>query len=112
MVKSNFESHLNKSGMNGNRREVLEILLIKLLKIKNSTMSEAEKFAAYKKLYTDANVPRILAEQSQIASQLEERQNKLHSELIALKIKLNNDLAFCLLNFAEYGEHICDVRSF
>merc|ERR1711953_44025 len=112
MVKSNFEINVDKSGMGNNRREILEILLIKLKKIKNSSMSEAEKFEAYTKLYRDANVPRIIAEQEQVTSKLEERQAKLHSELISLKVELNNNLAFCLLNFKEYGEHICDVRSF
>merc|ERR1712004_860827 len=107
-VKSNFD----KSGDLNSSREILEQLLIRLQKIQKSSMSEAEKFQAYTKAYKDANVPAIIQDQESRTAKLEERRANLHSRYIQDKTEFIQLTSFCLLNFAEYGEHICDVRNF
>ncbi|CAG5081676.1 Oidioi.mRNA.OKI2018_I69.PAR.g9937.t1.cds [Oikopleura dioica] len=111
-VKVNFEGSYDKSGEYSSSREILEQLLIRLQKIKKSSMSEAEKFRAYLNEYNNANVPAIIADQEKRTAQLEERRGNLHSQYIQDKTEFIQLTTFCLLNFKEYGEHICDVRSF
>ncbi|CBY14854.1 unnamed protein product [Oikopleura dioica] len=111
-VKSNFEVNYDKSGDLNSSREILEQLLIRLQKIQKSSMSEAEKFQAYTKAYKDANVPAIILDQEKRTAKLEERRANLHSRYIHDKTEFIQLTSFCLLNFAEYGEHVCDVRNF